>query len=66
MRKILAKKQQLIHMPYSVAICEYWQGKFWRMAHDSPIFSLPVYGKLVRNLLDMHPVIIYLSAIIHN
>ena len=36
---------------FGVRICEYWRGKFWQIAHDSPnspIFSpaqnFPVYG----------------------
>ena len=37
MRKNLVNKQQLVHMhTYFPCICKYWQGKFWRMAHDSP------------------------------
>ena len=44
-RKDLANKLQSVYMPYTFpCICEYWWGKFWRMAHNSPnssIFPLP-------------------------
>ena len=41
-----------------LCICEYWRGKFWRMAYDLPIFPLPkfpVYGIYVCTLLNVTP-----------
>ena len=55
----VANKLQSVHMPNTFqCICEYWQGKFWRIAHNSPNSPISPYQNFPTHSNDKHDLIV--------